>query len=51
MWDLFLSESEENLLSIENALLSTEANGQNKEDIDSIYRNFHTLKGNARVMG
>lgn len=51
MWDIFASESSDNLTAIEQCLLKIEEYGEDSETIDSLYRSLHTFKGNARLMG
>lgn len=48
--DSFKEESVENISDIEHALLNIEF-GSGKEVINSIFRNFHTIKGSAGMFG
>jgi two-component system chemotaxis sensor kinase CheA len=43
----FLSDGFEHLAGIENGILDLEADPHNSEAIDSVFRAFHTFKGNA----
>jgi len=43
----FLSEAREQLEQIEQGALALEKNGENAEGIHTLFRAFHTLKGNA----
>ncbi|MDX8382037.1 MAG: chemotaxis protein CheW [Ghiorsea sp.] len=43
----FLTESNENLAAIEQQLMSLEANPQDSELLDSIFRTIHTVKGSC----
>lgn len=43
----FHSEALEHLDTIEAALLALDANPEDRDGIDSLFRSFHTLKGNA----
>jgi len=43
----FISESQEHLLNIENGVLTLEENPEDKEELNSIFRAFHTFKGSS----
>ncbi|RLL53064.1 response regulator [Mariprofundus sp. EBB-1] len=47
----FLTESNENLSSIEDSLLSLEADPGNSEILGAIFRVIHTVKGNCGFLG
>ena len=47
----FLTESNENLASIEEQLLDLEADPGNAETVDSIFRVIHTVKGSCGFLG
>ncbi|TQQ81281.1 chemotaxis protein CheA [Halonotius terrestris] len=47
----FVAESEEGITELNNALLDLEADPDDDEAMDSIFRIAHTLKGNASAMG
>ena len=47
----FLTESNENLDSIEEQLLDLEADPGNSETVDSIFRVIHTVKGSCGFLG
>jgi two-component system chemotaxis sensor kinase CheA len=47
----FSAESEENLAAIEDGLVALEANQADDEALRSIFRNAHTIKGNAATIG
>ncbi|MGI6648218.1 MAG: chemotaxis protein CheW [Bacillota bacterium] len=49
--DIFLIESKEHLLNLNQSLLELESNPQNKVILDEIFRAAHTLKGMASTMG
>ncbi len=49
--ELFLSESRDNLVSINEALMELERDPAAPAHIDSLFRGVHTLKGMAGVMG
>lgn len=46
-WALFIAESTETLRAVEESLLRIEEEPENAEEINSLYRFLHTLKGNA----
>lgn len=46
----FYEESYENLTSIANQLLELENEPESAETINKLFRNFHTLKGGARLL-
>lgn len=48
---VFLAESEENLGTIEQALIALERDTGNSELIEEIFRAVHTFKGNASCVG
>ena len=48
---VFLAESEENLATLEQLLVTIESSAQNEEAIHEIFRAAHTLKGNAACLG
>ena len=47
----FITESEENITQLNNALLDLESNPDDEDAIDDIFRQAHTLKGNFGAMG
>jgi len=47
----FLAESEEDFGKMEESLLALEADPENQELLDAIFRGAHTLKGNAGSLG
>jgi len=47
----FLTESNENLASIEEQLLDLEADPGNADTVDSIFRVIHTVKGSCGFLG
>ena len=47
----FVAESEENLVSIEEALVQLEANPADDEALRTVFRGAHTVKGNAATLG
>ena len=47
----FVHESQEGITELNNALLALEADPDDEEAMDSIFRIAHTLKGNAAAMG
>lgn len=49
--DAFLREAEERITDLNNALLTFEANPDDGEAMDEIFRTAHTLKGNFGAMG
>ncbi len=48
---IFLSEAEDQLEKIEQALLELEKDSDNKEVLNEMFRYFHTLKGSSAAMG
>ncbi len=48
---IFLSEAEDQLEKIEQALLELEKESDNKEVLNEMFRYFHTLKGSSAAMG
>ncbi len=48
---IFLTESEENLATLEQLLVTLETSARNEEVIHEIFRAAHTLKGNAACVG
>lgn len=48
---LFKAESEERLRNIEGALLRLEADPSDRETIEELFRDIHTLKGSAAMVG
>ncbi|MGH7887995.1 MAG: Hpt domain-containing protein, partial [Candidatus Binatia bacterium] len=48
---IFVAESGEDLTKMEEALLALEADPQNQQSLDAIFRGAHTLKGNAGSLG
>ena len=48
--EMFLSEAKENLENLNAALLKLEKYPSNKNSIDEIFRNAHTLKSSAATM-
>jgi len=49
--DLFLEESREHLQSFNDEMLKLEQNPGNKDSLNTIFRDIHTLKGMAATMG
>ncbi|MFC6904534.1 chemotaxis protein CheA [Halalkalicoccus tibetensis] len=49
--DAFLREADERITDLNNALLTFEANPDDGEAMDEIFRTAHTLKGNFGAMG
>jgi two-component system chemotaxis sensor kinase CheA len=49
--ELFLTESRDNLVAVNEALLSLERDPRDAEAIDAAFRAVHTIKGMAGVMG
>lgn len=47
----FITESRENLISAEEALLKLESNPEDKESINKVFRCFHTIKGTSSFVG
>lgn len=48
---LFQAESEEHLQSLDAGLLHLEANPRDKATLEQVFRNAHSLKGAARMLG
>src|SRR5947209_3397370 len=48
---VFLSETEENVATIEQSLLALETAPGDREIVDTVFRAAHTLKGNAASLG
>ncbi len=48
---MFLDESHEHLQSLNDGLLNIEENGEDKDVVNEIFRNAHTLKGMSATMG
>ncbi len=46
-WQMFLSEVTDHLNNIEPNLLELENNPDDKEALNTVFRSFHTIKGNA----
>lgn len=46
----FLAESEEGLAELEQAILQLEANREDRELVQTIFRAVHTMKGNASIL-
>jgi two-component system chemotaxis sensor kinase CheA len=51
LYQEFVTESEESITQLNNALLELESNPDDEEAIDDIFRQAHTLKGNFGAMG
>jgi two-component system chemotaxis sensor kinase CheA len=51
LYQAFITESEESITQLNNSLLELEANPEDEEAIDDIFRQAHTLKGNFGAMG
>ena len=51
LYQEFITESEESITQLNNALLELESNPDDDEAIDDIFRQAHTLKGNFGAMG
>lgn len=49
--DVFLEESDEILQTLENGLIDLEQNKEDSDLINLVFRNFHTLKGSAGLVG
>jgi len=49
--DAFIRESEEAITELNNSLLDLEADPEDREAMDAIFRTAHTLKGNFGAMG
>ncbi|MDP6505848.1 MAG: Hpt domain-containing protein, partial [Planctomycetota bacterium] len=47
----FLAESHENMAQTEQDLVTLESNPADKELIDSVFRNLHTIKGTCGYLG
>jgi len=47
----FLAESQEDLTAVEQALLRLEKTPNDRDDLATIFRKFHSLKGNASSLG
>ncbi|SFG07243.1 two-component system, chemotaxis family, sensor kinase CheA [Halopelagius inordinatus] len=51
LYQAFITESEESITQLNNSLLELEANPDDDDAIDEIFRQAHTLKGNFGAMG
>jgi len=51
LYQEFITESEESITQLNNSLLDLEANPEDTDAIDDIFRQAHTLKGNFGAMG
>ena len=51
LFAVFLAESEENLATMEQALLELENEPEHGEHVDVVFRAAHTLKGNSSSLG
>ncbi|MDQ3812653.1 MAG: hybrid sensor histidine kinase/response regulator [Armatimonadota bacterium] len=49
--DLFKAESEEHLQSLDEGLLRLESNPKDTRTLEQVFRNAHSLKGTARMLG
>jgi two-component system chemotaxis sensor kinase CheA len=49
--EVFLAESRENLMAMEDGLLQLEKHPADSEALDSVFRAAHTLKGGAATLG
>ncbi|WP_435074233.1 ATP-binding protein [Halorubrum sp. HHNYT27] len=49
--DAFVAEAEDGITDLNNALLALEADPEDAEAMDDVFRVAHTLKGNAAAMG
>jgi two-component system chemotaxis sensor kinase CheA len=49
--ELFISETREHLRSFNELIVSLEKNADDREQIDSLFRNAHSMKGMAAAMG
>ncbi|MBK8249014.1 MAG: chemotaxis protein CheA [Gemmatimonadetes bacterium] len=49
--DLFVSESRDHLTAIEHALVRLEADAEQQDQVDALFRSVHTIKGMAGAMG
>ncbi|HXY41602.1 MAG TPA: Hpt domain-containing protein, partial [Vicinamibacteria bacterium] len=47
----FLAETDEDLRTVERALLQLERTPEEREPVAVVFRKFHTLKGNASALG
>ena len=47
----FLEETQENLVSMEQALVALEAHPDDDEALRAVFRGAHTIKGNAATLG
>ena len=50
IWAQYAVETEEHMESIESLLVKADAQALNAEEISSLFRAFHSLKGLSRVM-
>ncbi|MBF0273761.1 MAG: Hpt domain-containing protein [Nitrospinae bacterium] len=50
-FDEFASEGKERIATMESALLNMENSSNQAEDIKSIFRDIHTIKGNSHFLG
>src|SRR5918992_2386960 len=48
---LFVAEALDHLGTIESSVLALEANPDDAEAINAVFRPFHTIKGNAAALG
>ena len=48
---IFLDESRENIDLLDQEIINLENDPENKKLLDEIFRAFHTLKGNAGIVG
>ncbi len=48
---IFLDESRENIDLLDQEIINLETDPENKKLLDEIFRAFHTLKGNAGIVG
>jgi two-component system chemotaxis sensor kinase CheA len=49
--ELFLTESRDNIVAVNEALLRLERDPRDREALDAVFRAVHTIKGMAGVMG
>src|ERR1700722_10112054 len=49
--EIFVGETEENLQTMEEALVALEDSPADAELLQVVFRNMHTLKGNAATVG
>ena len=49
--DKFLEEATEKINNLEQSLLSLENDSENKEIIESVFRDMHSLKGGGAMFG